>query len=223
MTLQEMLNQALNECGFSTYNLFVGASEPEPLQVLGLAQRELMDLSRSNWQVLEKTYEIELTGADSYPLPADYRKFIFDTAFSNTHRMSFPASDSAWSYYKISGRDGGGRYMMRIVNNRLEVMSQDIGTKIRVHYFSKAAVLKDNGLMKTRFESNNDMIVLDDDLFMMGVIWRFNRAKGLEWESLKADYRRHRRNLLGTDRSSQTIVMTDAESSLPEPQADLMV
>lgn len=223
MTLQEMLNQALNECGFSTYNLFVGASESEPLQVLALAQRELMDLSRSNWQVLEKTYEIELTGADSYPLPSDYRKFIFDTAFSTTHKMNFPASDAAWSYYKISGREGGGQYMMRIVNNRLEVMNQDIGTKIRIHYFSNALVLKDNGLMKTRFESNSDMIVLDDDLLMMGVIWRFSRAKGLEWESLKADYRQHRRNLLGTDRSSQTIVMTEAESWLPPPQADLMV
>ena len=83
--------------------------------------------------------------------------------------------------------------------------------------------MKDSGLMKTRFESNSDMIVLDDDLFMMGVIWRFSRAKGLEWESLKADYRKHRRNLLGTDRSSQTIVMTKAESWLPTPQADLMV
>lgn len=217
MTLLEMLNQVLAETGFDTLQQFVGNTTQEAKQLVALANREVNTLSKDDWQALRKNDIITMTSATKYDLPSDYRQFIPDTAWTETRRADFPTTDETWQYYLARGISSGLRHRVRIDGGQLEILDPDPGQTLQIFYISNGAVLGVNELTKPKFTMDNDTLVLDDDLFMLGVIWRFMRAKGLDWSTPYQEYRKFYRSVKATDNSSQTINMGEPDYEGPFP------
>lgn len=223
MTLKELLNQTLAEVGFGEYTAFFSSSRPDALQVLALAKRELNDLSKKPWQALIETHSLTMDTSTEYDLPADFRQFVPDTAFTESYAAEFPTSAEDWAYYDAKNLTTGINLRIRLMGDKIHMSNPEDGQALRIEYISNYPVAGAGGTRKQRFTADDDSIVLNDDLFMLGVNWRFRRAKGMEWQSYFADYQQMKRRELATDKNSRTLNMGGPLEQEPGPDLDLYV
>jgi hypothetical protein len=223
-TIKELLNQTLSECGFDQVPSFATSQIQSAVQVFALANRELYTIQKKDWQGLKRTYLLPLTAATEYPLPDDYLQFVPDTSFATDQerKADFPVDDETWAYLKARDVATGLTYRVRIANNQIEVHNPRDGEELYFSYISKYAASNAGGVPKQRFTADDDTFDLIDDLMEMGVKWRFNKMKGLEWKADFAEYGKMLRSELGTDKSAQTLNFAGGAINEPvPPQADL--
>jgi hypothetical protein len=149
----------------------------------------------------------------------------------------FPTSPTTWNYLISRSGPEGLRIRCRIEAGRLYVFSPDAGETMRFEYISKYPVsaptnsntLDVNDINATapipqeQFTSDNDVWVLDDPLFEMDVIWRYKKAKGLDWEIDRGEYQLYENALRARDRGSKTIGWPCAEPYPNAPVTNLWV
>jgi hypothetical protein len=225
MTLLEMVNAAVLEAGFSRYTQLFSSTNTEARQLTALANRELNTLKKDDWNELVKTHVIPMTASNDYPLPSDFRNFTADTAWTNTRRFEFPADKSMWYYFKASGVDTGIRPRMRIIDNALAIDNPDPGQDGYIEYISDSPVLSSLSVPKPKFSSDDDTLILNDELFVMGVKWRFEKVKGLDWQADFQEYQKMYRSERGTNQGASTIRTGGGydDNYLTEPNANLWV
>lgn len=222
MTLKEMLNQALLETGFAPLSEFFTSTRQEARQLSMLANRELNQYKKDEWEALRKAHTITQTASTTYPLPSDFRQFVSDTAFDSTRRVDFPTSSDVWAYYTARDVSTGLRQRMRLADGQIEFLDPASGTEIYIEYISDSPVLSATDVPKVKFDADDDTLILNDDLFIMGVIWRYMKVKGLDWQQNFQEYRRMYHREKATDSGSQTIRTGDVEYAGPfAPHADL--
>lgn len=222
MTLKEMLNQALLEIGFKPQNDYFTSTRQEARMLAALANRELNQLKKDDWQALRKAYPFTMTASNYYPLPSDFRQFTPDTAWTNTRRVDFPNTAEIWSYYAARGITSGLRHRMRMKDGQIEIASPEVGEEVYIEYISDSPVLSATDVPKPTFTSDDDTLILNEDLFILGVIWRYMKVKGLDWQSNFAEYRSMYNRERGTDGGSQTLRLAQHEYQGPyAPTTDL--
>ncbi len=224
MTLKEMLDQILQEAGFTPLDEYFGSSRAEARQITSLANRELNKLTKDKWTALRKQQTVTMSNDTFYPLPTDWLEYVPDTAWSNTRRVDFPTSSDVWMYYVSRNIYTGLRHRMRITDGQLEIQNPADGNDIVIEYISNAAVLDNAQNPKTRFSADDDTLILNDDLFMLGVKWRWTKLKGLDWGEDYKEWRDFYKSELATDGGAQTIEtgMLRYEGPFP-PTADYWV
>ena len=224
MTLKEMLNQALSEIGFSTYQGYFGSTKQEPLQVAALANRAVAGLVKRDWQALRQDFLLSMTTANTYSLPTGFRHFTPDAAWSNTRRVNFPVGADEWNYYEARGLTTGLKIRMRRADDQLEIQNPQDGQTIVMQYISANAVKDNAGTGKPKFTADDDTFVLDDDLLILDVRWRFLRAKGLDYQGELAEYNQYVTSEIGLDSGARTIdTGTDGFDDLCPPTANLWI
>lgn len=225
MTIKEILNQAILEAGFTPQNTYATSTLQEAQQALALANRELNRLQKDTWQELKKTHVVTMaSGVISYDLPTDYRQFIPDTAWSadQERRADFPVSDEVWSYLQARDVATGLTYRVRLADNKIQIHNPSDGSELPIEYISDYAVISDSGEPKRRFTADSDQFLLNDDLLILGVKWRFNKVKGLDWQADFSEYQSMYARERGTNNNAQTISFAGAEQYPPfPPQTDL--
>jgi len=227
MTLKDILNQVLSECGFSESPQFFNAQNSDINQLIALAQRSARVLSKHDWQALRKTASITLTSAEYYDLPSDFRQTISDTMWmaGRADKPDFPASDTSWGYVKARGINNSLHYSLRLEGNQFAVLSPVVGEVVSYDYLSNNPIIDiDTITSKPRWAKDTDTWLLDDDLIQMDLIWRFKKLKGLQdWQIDHQDFQNHFRSLQGTDSGSQSINTISNGTHSSEPIADLWV
>lgn len=223
MTLKEMLDAALSECGFPPQPFYAGSQDPGSLQAFSIANRELRFVSKYPWQALRKEGQITLTDATDYALPSDWRQFITQSVWSNglVRPVELPASDNVWGYLKSRAIDGL-RYRAKIYGNRLHVNKPMPGDVIRFDYISKYPAKDSGGNALERFTADSDTFDLDDDLLIMGIKWRWKKEKGMDFQADYNEYNSYLNNLRGTDTSARTLNFGERRPGPPHaPQTEL--
>lgn len=226
MNLKQILNAVNDESGFAKPNSYFGSTNDEAAQVVALANRAARELSQHNWQALRKEHEFTLTGSETYDLPADYRQMVNDTVWarSRADKPNFPASNEGWAYEKGRG-SGGIRYRMRLQGGQFAVLNPVAGTVVRFEYISDHPILDyDEATTKARFAADTDTWLLDDDLLIMDIIWRFKKLKGLpDWQVDLENAKKYERTLRGTDQGASGVNTVGSAAWTGEPVADLWV
>jgi hypothetical protein len=223
-TIKQILNQALSESGFSQEGTFATSKTNEAQQMVALANRELNTLQKDTWQELTRTMLLPLTSATEYPLPDDYREFVFDTAWATNqeYKADFPVTAEGWAYLQSQNTATGFVYRIRLIENQIEIYNPQDGAELYAEYISKYAAESEGGVPKERFTADSDVFLLNDDLLIMGVKWRFNKLKGLDWQPDFAEWRNMYKRERATNVNAQTLVFTQ-EVAAPyfPPYADL--
>ena len=223
MKLKAILDTALSECGFPPEALYAGNPSPSARQVFDLANRELRTLSKFPWQALRKSHAITLTTATEYSLPSDFRQFVPHSLWSNSlvRPVELPASDEVWGYLKSRTVDGL-RYRAKLIGGKLQIHAPQAGDVLRFDYISSAPARDRQNLSLERFTADTDTCVLDDDMLILGVVWRFKKAKGLEdWQVDLGEYSAYKRSLMASDQGSRTFNMGGSEGArINPPQLD---
>lgn len=226
MILRDILSAVLGEAGFLVPDSFVGSASPDDVQMVYLANRASAFLLEKSFQKLRKRTTITLTAATIYSLPDDFLELVPDTARVNgrIETLNLPTSPGEWAYLQSS--TGTSNYIVkaRILNDKLNVFSPLSGSVVSFEYISKYPVLSSDGFTyQRRFLADADSWLLDDDLLILEIRWRFEKAKGLpDWQVTQQECAAQRNAVMGRDNSSQTITSGDVSTS-GAPYANLWV
>lgn len=195
-TLLQIVQAACDEIGgINRPTSIVSSQDAQVQQLLALANREGKDLAaregvHGGWTQLRKehtdTYE---DGVANYPFPSDLQYFLNTTAWDRSQHWPLrgPISPQEWQVVK-SGTIGsvGPRRRFRIMAGEIYFDptpdSGDDGNTFVLEYYSNTWC-QSNALVAQRvWTADNDTPLLPDDCFILGLIWRFRKAKGLDYQ-----------------------------------------
>ena len=200
-TLLQIVQAAVDELGsINRPSAVVGSQDATVQQLLALANREGKELAgregiHGGWPALRKEYTSTfVSGQADYAFPSDLQYFINTTAWDRAQKwpMRGPVSPQEWQVLK-SGTIGsiGPRRRFRVMAGELYFdptpSADDAGDTFVLEYYSNAWCQSNAGTAQSEWGADNDVPLLPDDCFILGLIWRFRRAKGLDYaEEYKA-------------------------------------
>lgn len=189
-TLLSICHAALQQIGqFNVPTSIYGNADPTAVQLLALANLSGQQLTkRYKWQALIETHTFPTAnGTETYALPSDYQKFSNITFWNRSayERMEGPVSNSMWELLKSGNLAAvGGVQYFRVAANLFGIYPTPTAIEtIAYQYYSREWI---EG--QTEFGDDSDEPKLDTDLMALDVRWRFLSAKGLSWESERADF-----------------------------------
>lgn len=167
----------------------------------------------------------ELTfSKDTYPEPSDFDHFINRTWWDRTNRWELLGPDSPQlDQWHRSGivTTGPRRHFRQLGAPGNQLAS--IGNTYRIwpppaeiteplqlvyEYISNLTIF--SGGTSTRiayFEDDDDIPVLNDRAFIMGIKWRFWEQKGFDWTQKRTDYDNYVERLIARDGGRETLNM----------------
>lgn len=236
-TLKQLLDQVSDESGFDKPDAYIGSYDPNIAQLVATANRSAILLRDLRLQYLVKHASIPMVNGTpaftddgrilSYALPDDFYTLVPDTTYQSGRldNAILPSSAPVWAY--LIARLGVQTLPIRcrIIGNRLDVFSPMEGETIEFEYISNGTIRGAN--VDTRFLSefstDADVWLLDDALIELDIIWRYKRAKGLDWQGDFATYQKYENEVRGRDSGSRTIGYPKDWPYPNEPYANLWV
>ncbi len=200
MTLLSICKAVTSVCGFAV-PVSVQTTEETNVQLIALANEALEDLSEEyNWPQLEIEYPINLVGAqDVYEWPSDFRKteaaslFRSDEYFRvkgsvniiewNKRKYGLLGSLSCLAYRTYYSPTTGAAGI------QVTPTPDSAGTMVGLYYTNNYA--SDGAMVptfKAKYELDTDVSRIPERLVKLGLMWRFRRAKGLDFSAELAQY-----------------------------------
>lgn len=214
MTLLTICQDAAEEIGFDTPSTIIGNTDPTAVRLLRLAHRTGAILAKKSWHLLIKPHSLSTSsGEPQYSLPTDYRSLVPNSIWNQTTDQAiYMISPTCWSYEKSSG--------VSAFQDRFRLMGDDaapsIGQKLTIHptpsatetiyfqYYSKNWLIS-AGTEYSSFQTDNDEVIFDDDLFTMGVIWRMLKSLGQPYLEEKTEFDRELEICLAQDGATENL------------------
>lgn len=196
-TLLQLVQQAAQEMGLGKPTTVVGNPDTQVAQLLALAQREGREMMArgaaiGGWQMLRKEYVFSLvSGQDTYPMPADIDHLIPQTAWDRSFRWQLlgPLSPQEWQVLKSGISPTGPRRRWRIFGGAFVVDPVPSDTNTLVYeYYSVNWCQSAAKVGQNKWNADTDAYLLDDDTLVLGIIWRFRRAKGLQYDTEQREW-----------------------------------
>lgn len=195
MSLLTIVQDAADACNVDQPSTVMVNTDENIVQMVSLLHREGQALSRWSWQELIKeashtTLAAELQGTMA-SIASGYRYIINETMWNDDLQRPVPGglSPQNWQQYKVSAVSGP-YHSYRIQDKKLYLYpAPDAGQTIKFEYMSDSWILDDDGTTtKSRFTADTDTGILDEELLTLGLIWRFKRAKGLDYAEDHREY-----------------------------------
>ncbi len=196
-TLLQMIQQVCGEMGLLQPDKIIGNTDQQVVQLLSLMTREARELSKmetpvGGWQALRQEYVFStISGTDTYDFPDDFDHTLAQTAWDRSARWQLlgPLSPQEWQVIKSGISPTGPRARYRYIGNRvvLDPVPSSASTLV-FEYTSTFWALTATGDPLPGFTSDDNFFSLDDDALMLGTLWRFRRAKGLDYDEEKSMY-----------------------------------
>lgn len=225
--LNVLLDSVMQECNFRAKGNYANAASQNEQQLFRLANRSVTALMEHPWQALRKEHEFTLTAATDYPLPSDYHGFIVDTFMANNRAVPVDTDTqpSIWAWLRTNTGSGGIEYRTRFWDNKIEVFEPSAGDVLRFEYWSNAPIESASAVPLRRFAADSDEWLLDDDLLIMDIVWRFKKAKGLDdWQVDRVDAEDYLKGLKRRERPAKTVHLgNEPEPFFGEPYTDLWI
>lgn len=223
-SLLTICQNVADEVGFSRPATIVNNTDATAKQLYRLANRCGNIVSRHPWQTLTADHTFTLaTGTQTYALPADFRHIVPDTTWdrSDDREVLNPLSAQQWAFSKGWGLVTGINRRARIKGNLIEfdqtITSADNGKTIAFEYISNYWAENSGGTDQASFLADTDTSKLDDELMTIGVIWRFKKAKGLDYADDFAEFTQLFNRLKATDGGATTLSLNVSRVSIGYP------
>ena len=237
-TLKQLLDQINDEAGFDKPNQYIGSVDPNINQLIAIANRSAIVLRDMHLQAMVNVASIDLSSGSpvaydpeirTFALPSDFLALVPDTAYQNGRidMALLPTSPSEWNYLISRTGPEGLRIRCRIEQNRLFIYSPETGETLKFEYLSKFPIYNVEAFGRQvpaeSWANDSDVWRLDDALIEMDVLWRYKRAKGLDWQDDRGDFIQYSNSLRARDRGARTIGWPDCEPYPNAPYTNLWV
>jgi hypothetical protein len=222
-TLKQLINNVLPEIGLPTLATIVGNNSQTARLALALCNRTGRSLAKHNWRVLIKRDVLTtVSSAESYSLPSDFDRFIHNTEWNETtaFRLFGPVADEDWQA-DLSGLVAGtvdNRFQLRADGNASRIFVRPVPTSaedLTFFYASNGWFASNGGQRQTAFQADNDILLLDDFVFELGLKWRMLRAANRVYQDELAEFLVELNKKRATDGGMKTLSISGPEDFSP--------
>ncbi len=214
MSLLTIIVGACNQLNINQPTAVIAGTDLQTKQLLAMSRTEARDLMRRfDWQVLTKectfvtvATEVQTTLTTAAP---DFYRYINGTMWNRTRfwQVGGPMENEEWQRKKAAAAAVGVRNYFRIRGSQILFFpTARAGDNIYFEYISnkwcQGAATQTDWLLDT------DTALLDEEVIRLGIVWRFLKAKGLDYGEEFTTYENALRDIFGPDGGRQTIDMT---------------
>ncbi len=191
MTLLTIVSDACDRMGLTRPTSVTTSSDQNVRVLLGLAQEEGKSLAkRHDWQVLQAEHTFATVDATaSYALPSGFRYIIKDTVFNRTsrRRMVGDLTPDQWQQTQASLVTRVNP-AFRIRTNLFYISPTPTAAETIAYEYLSKNWCQSNAVAQSAWTLDSDTGILDEDLMILGIIWRFRAAKGLDYAESMQTY-----------------------------------
>ena len=208
-----IIQNAAARLGIPQPSAVIGTADTQVRQLFGLAQQEGHELARmGQWQALtkEKTFTATATETQSSVLPDDFSWMIEGSFWNRTanRRVSGPLDPQKWQALKtglfVSIWDA---YRLR-GDDLLMNPTPNAGDSMAFEYVSSYWCTSADGVTeRAEWAADDDIAKIREELLTLGVIWRFLKAKGLDYSEAFRTYQMEITRDMGRDGGTRILDM----------------
>ena len=199
MNVLEVIQRACNAIGIPSPSSAVGSTDDSIIQLVELLNQEGRDLSsRHDWQALSGEGHITTVAAQDQGLISSFltsghelRKIVNDTIWNRTTKQPVcgPLSKQRIQAYKATSLTGPYSEYFIGGNHLYFYPAPAAGNNCYFEYFHRMWATDSTGsTYKRNVTSDSDLFLLDDELVLLGLEWRYLRKKGLSYAEEFASY-----------------------------------
>lgn len=231
MTVLEIVRAACGTIGIPRPNSAIGSSDSGVVQLLELFNEEGSELasrSSSGWQALIReatftTVAIEDQGAVDTIIGAAnaFRHILNETIWNRTQMQPIYGPRAASSWQGLKAQSFAGPYPeYRIRGGHLLFLpAPAAGDTCAFEYASKNWLQSSDGTeQRSRATNDEDVPVLDDEIILAGLKWRWRQSKGLDFGQDFEKYEARVIDALARDGTKATLSLSGnslADSGIP--------
>lgn len=220
LTCLQIIQTACKRIGILSPNAAVSATDQQIIQLVALAEEEGQELAtRYPWEALQVETTFTTVAAQVQTslaaITSGFDYIINDTIWNRTLRRPVygPKSQQDWQEAKAEQINGPFN-SFRIIADAINFYPNPVaGQTCAFEYQSRAWVNAAAGGTSDTWTSDTDTPKLDGQLLVMGVIWRWKAAKGLDYAEDYAKYERRVTDAMARDGGKAKL---DMGGALPE-------
>ena len=214
----QIIQSACRRIGILSPNTAVTSTDPQVIQLVELCEEEGREqASRYEWQALQReatfpTVAVELQ-ISLAAITQGFEYIVNNTIWNRDLRRPVYGPDSQQDWQQAKATQINGPF------NRFRIIGSSIyfypiptaGQDCYFEYMSNFWAADTSGNGSAVFENDTDVTVLDDQLVILGTVWRWKAAKGLAYAE---DFRKYEARLLDVqnrDGGKPTLTMTGAK------------
>lgn len=234
-TILALAQDAATELSLSAPGTLFGDSvTDEGTKLLRHLTRTCRSLAaRYDWQKLrrEHTFTTVATEAQTSatPIPTDFGRFIEGTIWNRTTTWAIEGPLSPDQYQAEKAANVTRVQPAFMIRNGIWLFTPtpSAGETIAYEYMTKA-IGTDTLLAtaRTAFTDDTDETYFDDELIVLGTVWRYRKAEGFDYAEDYREFELHLYNAFKMDGGRQKLVMGDSGSGtvpLPPRTPDRLV
>lgn len=193
MSLLTIVQEALGRMNLPVPGVVVTSTDAQVKLCYRLAQQQGKELSRRGaWKALtaEKTFTTVATAAQTNALPADLDWIIPDTIFDRTLRrkVSGPVSAVDWQYIQASLSNAIFPAFRIRGTSLLMTPTPTAGNTVGYEYVTKNWCQSNESVAQSAWAADTDTALVDEELHILGLIYRFRKARRLDFQDEQATY-----------------------------------
>lgn len=214
MSLLTVIQSAADRIGIVRPSSVIGSADGQVRQLLSLAQQEGKELARRHpWQsmVKEKTITATATEEQTSSLPVDFDRFVDETFYNRSQRRKVegPLNAQEWADYK--GRTTTAIWdAFRVRGNSILLAPTPTAGDSYVYeylstYWATTSGSTTPSLAAWAADTNEG--ILSEELMTDGIVWRFKKAKGLDYAEEFRTYEAQLAMMMGRDGGRRKVNM----------------
>jgi hypothetical protein len=226
LTLLTLIQDATNLIGLDTPNVVISSTDKNIKTLLAMANVEGKSLkNRGQWALLSEEHTFDtVSGTASYALPDNYDSVMNGTGWNRGTNFPLRASITPrdWqasksgliqstiynSGYRIKG-SSAEQFFVDPTPDSVQTMVYE--------YQSNEWCRSSGGTGQTDWAADDDEAILDEELMLLGVEWRFRRAKGLSYLAMQREYDELVDKRLASEAGAPVIQTSDTDTTASPP------
>jgi hypothetical protein len=188
MTLLSIVRGACARLNLPRPSVVYTSTDASVIQILELAQQHGKELARrAAWKALtaEKTFTTTAAAAQVSSLADDLDWIIPETMFnrSTNRRVIGPMTPDEWQMIQSSLTSRVDPAFRIRGTSLLFSPTPSAGQTVGYEYVTKNWCQSSGGTAQASWAADADTPLLDEQLHISGLVWRFRQAKGLDFEA----------------------------------------
>lgn len=213
MSLLSLIQDACALVGIDVPTSVVSSTDQTYTQFVYLAQFEGDELVRRyKWR--EAKVAADFTGdgvTTTWALPDDFYRFTTEQRRESSILLGLdgPVSDDEFLDAQVRAWNPTVPYF-RLFNGNIETTPAVAdGQQVRFEYISTNWITDSGGTLKARFTADSDISLLPERLISLGAVWRWKRAKGLDYAEEFRTYQLEKLNEARVDGGTPRLRMSE--------------
>jgi hypothetical protein len=217
MSLLSVVQGACGQLNIVIPTAIVAATDTQTLQLLQLAKVGGKDIARRlDWQILMKEGTFSTLAAETqvssiastFP---NFARILDGTMFDRTQSRPVrgPLNEQQWQSRKALAAQVGVEYYFRIRGGA--IMFNPVppaGDAVYFEYVSNKWCQSSGAVLQATWAADTDTALIDEDLLQLDLVWRWLKAKGLDYSEEFRTFENAVIDLFGPDGGKAVVDMT---------------